>query len=539
LTALLQEYLARSAEHDPERVALVMDGERLTYGELDATSNRLARLLADAGCRRGDRVCLVLPKAPSAVLSMQAVLKADAAYVPIDISSPAPRVARIVQSAEPRIVLATPATAKLVDELVASSTLGSEVSIGYVEDGQGGERFEPKFRPADLASYSAEPVGFANQPEDLAHLLYTSGSTGLPKGVMITHAQVVHFIEWATGYFGMQAGDRNSGHAPLHFDLSTFDIYGTLAVGAELHPVPSSATLAPSGLAQWIRDAELTQWFSVPSVFSYMAKFDVLEQDDFPSLKRVIWCGEVLPTPILIHWMRRIPHASFTNLYGPTETTIASSYYEVRECPSDPSVPIPIGRPCAGEELAVLDDALQPVPAGETGEIFISGVGLSPGYWRDEERTAAAFVPHPQKPADRLYRTGDLGRRDEMGLFHYHGRTDSQIKSRGHRIELGEIETALNTLDSLREVAVVGSDSDSFEGTAICCAYVAAEPGGVAPHELRRRLSEVLPSYMLPSRWLALEVLPKNLNGKIDRPRLREFFKQQTGGGPGARLAVR
>jgi amino acid adenylation domain-containing protein len=527
LTALLQDYVARSADRNAERVALVMNGERVTYGKLETGSNRLARLLVDAGCRRGDRVCLLLPKAPSAILAMHAVLKADAAYVPIDISAPAARVARILASAEPRIVLATPATAKLVDELVASKTLGSQVSIGYVEEGQGGERFDPAFRPRDVAGYSAEPARAANRPEDLAHLLYTSGSTGLPKGVMITHKQVVHFIEWATDYFGAQAADRISGHPPLHFDLSTFDIYGTLSAGAELHLVPPTATLAPRELAQWLRDAELTQWFAVPSVFSYMAKFEVVEQDDFPSLQRVIWCGEVLPTPILIHWMRRLPHASFTNLYGPTETTIASSYYKVPECPSDPSIPIPIGSPCAGEELAVLDDELQPVPTGEIGEIFISGVGLSPGYWRDEERTRAAFLPDPRQPGDRLYRTGDLGRLDEMGLFHFDGRTDSQIKSRGYRIELGEIETALNTLDSLREVAVVGTDSGGFEGTAICCAYVPAEAGGVASHELRRRLSAMLPSYMLPSRWLALDVLPKNLNGKIDRRVLRELFREQ------------
>ncbi len=280
-----------------------------------------------------------------------------------------------------------------------------------------------------------------------------------------------------------------------------------------------------------MRESELTQWFSVPSALTYMAKFDAVADNDFPALERLMWCGETLPTPILAHWMRRLPHVTFTNLYGPTEATIASSFYTVPRCPRDASESIPIGTPCAGEELLVLDAALNPVPPGEIGDIFIAGVGLSPGYWRDRQKTDSAFLPDPRsdRVGELIYHTGDLGRVRGDGLVEYLGRADSQIKSRGYRIELGEIEAALNNIAEVRECAVVGVDSGGFEGTAICCAYApVAGPSMDAAH-LRRELAKALPQYMFPSRWEQLDVLPKNMNGKIDRRAVRERFQHADG----------
>jgi non-ribosomal peptide synthetase component F len=325
----------------------------------------------------------------------------------------------------------------------------------------------------------------------------------------------------------MDSSDRVSGHPPLHFDLSIFDIFGTFAVGGQLHLVPSELNLLPNKLAELIRTAELTQWFSVPAALNYMAKFDVVKFDDFPALRRVLWCGEVLPTPALMYWMERLPHVRFTNLYGPTETTIASSYYTVPRCPDDPQAPIPIGVACDGEELLVLDESLESVAPGEIGELYIGGVGLSPGYWRDPAKTADAFPPHPYGAggSGRVYKTGDLAMIDHDGFVHFHGRTDSQIKSRGYRIELGEIEAALNAARGLRECAVVAIASDGFEGTAICCAYVPTPGAPVTPAALRSELSRALPPYMLPARWMAFDSFPKNANGKTDRRRLKEAFE--------------
>jgi acyl-coenzyme A synthetase/AMP-(fatty) acid ligase len=290
--------------------------------------------------------------------------------------------------------------------------------------------------------------------------------------------------------------------------------------------VPPELNLLPPRLAEFIREANLTQWFSVPSVLNLLAKFDAVRQGDFPRLRRVLWCGEAIPTPTLIYWMRRLPHVRFTNLYGPTEATIASSYYTVESCPASEREPIPIGRACRGEELMVLDGQLQPVPAGEIGELYIRGVGLSPGYWRDLDKTRSAFILRPggTGPRDRIYKTGDLARRGEDGLYYFLGRADTQIKSRGYRIELGEIEAALHSLQSLREVAVVAIQSEGFEGWLICCAYVPAPENDLSANSLRKNLSGLVPGYMLPARWMRHDALPKNDNGKIDRPRLKNAF---------------
>jgi amino acid adenylation domain-containing protein len=518
----LQDYLTRSAERSPEATALVLGDEVMTYGELEAAANRLAHALVEQGCKPGDRVGVLAAKTPWTIAALIAVLRAGGAYVPVDSASPPARVARIVRAAEPALLLADATATALVDGLVEEGI--GDLAVGALAEPLAGQRFASVFARDDLASLPAQaPTESIQRETDLAHLLFTSGSTGVPKGVMIEHSNVVAFVEWALRHFGTRAGDRISGHPPLHFDLSTFDIYATLAAGAELHLVPASLGLDPKGTARFIRDRELTQWFSVPSVLTYLARFDAVAQDEFPALERLLWCGEVLPTPVLAHWMRRLPHVRFTNLYGPTEATIASSFYDVQEVPPDESVPVPIGLPCDGERLVVLDGDT-PAPVGGIGELYIGGVGLSPGYWRDEEKTAAAFRADPQDPTQRIYRTGDLARVDEDGIVHFLGRTDSQIKSRGYRIELGEIEAAVNTVVGVRECAVVGVDTGGFEGITICCAYSVADGAELPVAYMRKHVTALIPRYMLPARWEVLDALPKNINGKIDRPALRERF---------------
>jgi amino acid adenylation domain-containing protein len=506
MTPRLQDLVARQAARRPEATAIVYGAKRLSYGELDAAANRLARALVEAGCRKGDRVCFLYPKKPAAMVWILGVLKAGAMHVPLDLASPAERLRRIVSSCEPRFVLAAGPATTLAGQLKDLSR------IGWMEETVP-EGLHPAFTLKDVARESSEPVPCATRPEDPAHILFTSGSTGIPKGVVITHANVMAFVTWGLGHFGLNETDRVSGHTPLHFDLSTYDIFGAYAAGAELHVVPLETALLPHRLAEWIRVSRLTQWFSVPSVLNYMAKVDAVRHDDFPELRRVMWCGEVLPTPVLIHWMKRLPHARFTNLYGPTETTIASSYYDVPKCPESPTETIPIGSACEGEELLLIED-----------EIHIAGVGLSPGYWCDPAKTAAAFLPHPSRPGERIYRTGDLGRMRADGLMEIIGRADSQIKSRGYRIELGEIEAALASLPLLRESAVVAIPSDGFEQWQICCAYVPMDGFATTPAQLRIELGRLVPNYMIPSRWSKCRALPRNANGKVDRPRLKTDF---------------
>ncbi len=538
MTTLLQQGVTAQAQARPEAVALVFNGVRMTYGALEEASNRLAHLLVAAGCRRGDRVALLMPKMPAAIVAMLGVLKADAIYVPLNPADPGARLALTLESSDCRCILAAGPVGPVLRDTLATAALQQRPLIGWLdaETPSAGEP-APSFSWRDLAACPATPRAYSNTGDDVAHILFTSGSTGIPKGVMITHASVGHVIRWALAYFGIDRTDRISQHPPLRFDVSTFDIFCALWAGAELHLVPPELNLLPHKLAQFIRESRLTQWFSVPSVLNLMAKFDAVRQRDFPDLRRVLFAGEAIPTPTLIHWMRRLPHAQFTNLYGPTETTIVSSYYTVPRCPTDERAPVPIGTACDGEELLildgqlrpvaqVLDERLRPLAEGEVGDLYIRGVGLSPGYWRDPEKTRSAFLPFPggAGPHDRLYKTGDLARRGADGLFYFVGRADMQIKSRGYRIELGEIEAALNSLPSLRESAVVAIPSEGFEGWLVCCAYVPAPRNGVSLEGLRKGLAALVPGYMLPARWMRYDALPKNANGKFDRPRLKEDF---------------
>jgi len=527
---LLQQLVTEQAERRPGQVAIIYKQERMTYGALEEDSNRLARLLKEAGCRKGDRVCFLIPKTPAAIVTILGILKADCVYVPLDTSSPAPRLEKIIDACEPRFIVAGGPVGSLLDGLMAEERRRAATAVGWMGAGKlEGSNFKAGFSREDLLSYTSAPLEYQNSFDDAAHILFTSGSTGVPKGVVITHANVIYFINWAVKYFDTKPSDKISSHPPLHFDLSTFDIYGTLGSGAQLHIVPTELNLLPHKLAEFIRASELTQWFSVPSVLNFMAKADVVKADDFPALERLLWCGEVFPTPPLIHWMQRLPHVKFTNLYGPTEATIASSYYTVPQCPDDERAQIPIGAPCDGEGLLVLDEELKSTPPGEIGDLYIGGVGLSPGYWRDSEKTNAVFIQRPGGSGhdDRIYKTGDLAKVGDDGLVYYLGRADSQIKSRGYRIELGEIETALNALNLTGECAIVAINTEGFEGVTICCAYVPLKDVDAAPAKLRAELSKVLPSYMLPARWMQFDRLPKNANGKIDRPALRGNFQQE------------
>jgi amino acid adenylation domain-containing protein len=538
MTELLQDAIASQAERRPDALAVVLHEDRQSYGDLECESNQLAGLLRAAGVKRGDRVCLLMPKSPAVLVAMLGVLKADATYVPLDPASPAPRIAKMIASCDDRWILTADPAHHMLNELLADPEFAAAHSLGWMSSTPPDTIIAPEFCRSDLRAVGTAALTRRNSAADPAQILFTSGSTGVPKGVVISHSNAVSFLDWACDYFGTSSSDRISWHPPLHFDLSTFDVFGTLRSGATLYPVPAELSLFPHRLAQFIRDTELTQWFSVPSVLNYVAKFDALREGDFPALRRVLWCGEVLPTPTLMYWMQRLPHASFTNLYGPTEATVASSYYTVPECPKDARAEIPIGEACRGEELLVLDESLRPVPPGDLGDLYIGGAGLSLGYWRDSEKTQSAFPDYeaPGGTRRRIYRTGDLARRGKDGLAYYVGRADTQIKSRGYRIELGEIEAALHSFSFLKDCAVVAIPSTGFDGMTICCAYVAQDSGATSATTLRAELAKLIPAYMLPSRWLVLDELPKNPNGKIDRRRLKETFLQP--GGPGVALSA-
>jgi amino acid adenylation domain-containing protein len=525
MATLLQDRVTAQAQLLPEATAVVLDGTSLSYGQLESLSNRIARALREHGCVRGDRVGLLMSKSPTAIACLLGIYKADCLYVPLDPAGPASRLENILRSCECHLLLAGGDVSVVLRDTVAETKcqvawLDSQLPLPH--------GVECVFSLADIEYQPDSTPSSHNRSSDPAHILHTSGSTGTPKGVVITHDNVNAFLDWAIGYFGISRSDRLSGHSPLHFDLSMFDIFGALSVGAELHLVSPDCSLLPTRLATWIRESKVTQWFSVPSVLNYMAKFEVVRERDFPCLQRVLWCGEVLAVPALRYWMTRVPHATFTNLYGPTETTIASSYYRVETSPGSDTATIPIGRACGGEKLLVLDDELREAPTEQIGDLYIGGAGLSPGYWRSPEQTAGAFI-NLQNTAgrdERFYRTGDLARVDRYGLIYFIGRKDMQVKSRGYRIELGEIETALNKVESLCESAVVAVPTNGFDGVRICCSYVPRNDLSITPARLRAELTPLLPAYMIPTHWEKRDALPKNSAGKIDRQILKAFWLQ-------------
>lgn len=514
----LQDWITEHAERRPDATAVALEGVAMTYEELDVLSTQLARTLLENGCRAGDRVGMLMHKTPLAVATLVGIYKAGCVFVPLDPASPSSRLAAVVRSSGARWLLAAGPVADTVNALRDDHGFGDALSVAWLDPVRPVDARAAGFTYRDVVNCPA--MGLPERRGDAAaHILFTSGSTGVPKGVVITHRNVISFVEWAVDHFGIDATDRVSGHSPLAFDLSVFDLFGAFAAGAELQLVPADCNLMPNRLAAWIERTRLTQWFSVPTVLNYMAKFDAIKRGAFPELRRVLWCGEVLPTPSLMYWMQRLPHATFTNLYGPTEATIASSYHTVTECPIDPTAEIPIGVPCRGEDLVVLDADGAPAPRGTTGDLYIKGVGLSPGYWQSPELTRKAFVTGAD--GDRMYKTGDRGRVGPDGLLYFAGREDMQVKSRGYRIELGEIEAALSAVRRLRESAVVAVPSSGFDGMTLCCSYVSADAPTMSAAELREELGRWLPGYMIPSQFRALKALPKNATGKIDRKALR------------------
>lgn len=515
----IDQLVLPNAERRGNAVAIVDRAVSLTYSELWSRAEHVAAVLSAAGLRRNDRVCLMIPKSADAIAVVLGVLKSGGVYVPIDCASPAARIASMLATCAPAWVVVDPNTESLLDAALAGIDTPGQALHGVVTLTAPFD-FRLTAARGDDFGESSEAPEFAN----LAYILFTSGSTGTPKGVPITHQNVVQYVDWTNRHFCVTPDDRISSHAPLHFDMSVWDMFGTFAAGATLVLVPPEANLTPGATAAFMRQADLTQWYSVPSVLVGMASRDVVRRGDFPSLKRIIWGGEAFPVPALRYWMDRLPHAVFTNVFGPTEATVNCSYYTVPRPLPESVAHVPIGAPIPGRRLRILSDDGSPAKSGEIGQLYIGGQGLSPGYWRDPVRTAAAFIEFDSDPGERWYRTGDLARVDDEGIYHFRGRSDRQIKTRGYRIELDEVAAALARLPYLEQSAVVAVPVGGFEGMRICAAFVPAAGHVCSAVDLKTALGEVLPSYMIPRRWMPLDTLPTNVNGKVDLTRLQELF---------------
>lgn len=527
MTDRLEHLVSVQVRRRPDGVAVVDGDRRLTYQELDYRSNQVANALIAHGLRPDDRVCLLVPKSAQAIVAILGVLKSGAVYIPLDVGSPTPRLTQVLRTCKPSWLIARRESAHLVERCLGDMEPVSMARVCWLGDIPGGFEGRTGLSEKDIDGADGGAALGAASGSNLAYIIFTSGSTAQPKGVPITHDNVVHFVSWANTHFGLGPDDRISCHAPLYFDASVWDVFGALTSGAELHLVSPRVNLLPNLIAGFIRDSRLTQWHSVPAVLTAVANRDVIAHGEFPELRRLICGGEVLPAAALRYWMERLPHVEFVNVYGPTEATVVSSFHTLSSIPADTRERIPIGRAITGTQLAILDSDQRLAKVDEIGDLYIGGTGLSPGYWRDPDRTAAAFYEVPPRSGRRWYRTGDLARVDAAGIFHFHGRVDRQIKTRGYRIELDEITAALSQLSGLAENAVIAIPVEGFEGTRICAAYVTVPGVERHPAGLRAELAASLPAYMLPRRWLAFDSLPKNASGKIDHRMLEQWFLEK------------
>jgi amino acid adenylation domain-containing protein len=519
---LVHDLVAESAARVPDRVAIVDGGRSTTYSELDATANRLAHLLTECGVRPGDRVGLYLEKSLEAIVGIYGILKAGATYVPLDPDAPPARGGTIAADAGLRCLVSGAEKADTWAALVAEGAPVETLVVLNATDGQVTGPKGVRTVPATaLDAHRADaPPDVPRSTSDLAYILYTSGSTGVPKGVMLSHLNAMAFVDWGVAEFGVAETDRLSSHAPLHFDLSVFDLYAAARAGAAVVIVPAQLALFPVELGKWIREAGITVWYSVPSVLTLLVLRGQLSRVELPALRTILFAGEVFPTKHLHRLMELLPHVRFANLFGPTETNVCT-WYEVPRWTGEPPPSIPIGKAITDVEVFAVREDGTVAPPGEVGELYVRGPTVMQGYWGDPERTGRTLLRQWEGDAGGfpVYRTGDLAHLDENGDWIFLGRRDSQIKSRGYRIELGDIEAALNQHPDVVECAVVAMPDEVV--TNRIKAYVVRRRE-VGDDELNRFLGDRLPRYMAPELYEFRDDLPRSSTGKIDRRTLAE-----------------
>lgn len=524
---LLHHCLRETAARTPDAVAVVDGSRSTTFAELDQASDRLAQVILSAGATPGQPVGVHAVKSIEAIVALHGALKAGTPYVPIDPAWPAARRATVLQDSGASTVVCdrVAGLAEVADGLAPTATV-VELSPGADAASDATFRGRRRIGAEEVAAApgGAPEVGLC--PGDPAYVLYTSGSTGRPKGVVVSHRAARAFVDWAVGEFGVGGDDRLSSHAPLHFDLSIFDVFASAAGGASVVLVPPSATVLPAEAARFVEEQRITVWYSVPSALVMMLHRGGLARRDLSALRAVLFAGEVLPLPHLRTLREVLPHARLANLYGPTETNVCT-HYDVPPAPELPEEVAPIGRALPGTEVFALTDDGTVAAPGETGELLVCGPTVMSGYWGRPERTAQVLVPDPRPGRSGVaYRTGDVVELGHDGNYRYRGRRDDQVKSRGFRIELGEVERAIDEHPDVVECAAVAVP-DELVTNRLRAFVVTAD--GTVPDDLRASCGRRLPAHMMPERFTAVPALPRTSNGKVDRAALIDLHTEAEG----------
>jgi D-alanine--poly(phosphoribitol) ligase subunit 1 len=492
-----------------DRAALVWsDREVVTFGELDRLSNKAAMFLRQQNVSRGDRVCLRLEKSTLAYSLILACLKIGAPYFVVDPSNPATRVAHILAKCTPKIVFSANVPAlDLADYRVTA--VDQEDQLASVEE-IAGDTFESN---TDIAG------------TDPAYIMFTSGSTGFPKGAAMSHANLLNFIEWAKHEFSIVPEDVFTSVNPLYFDNSVFDFYGSIMNGASLVPFDSATMRDPYGVLARIDELRCTIYFSVPSLLIYFQTLKMITPTAFAHVRTVIFGGEGYPKTKLKELFDCFHgRAELVNVYGPTECTCICSAYRVSEIDfKDLDGYPPLGGPITNFSFVVLNEQEQASLPGEVGELYLGGPCVGLGYFNDQELTQRAFLQNPLNSHyhERVYRTGDLVRLStEDGKIHFVGRKDHQIKHQGYRVELGEIEYALCRIPGVDEAVALHTVRDGVSNII----GVVASRDALTSDVIRNEISKMVPAYMVPSRVDVFDRLPKNDNGKTDRRLLQTRY---------------
>lgn len=488
--ALLHDLFGRTAAAWPDRIAVACDGQVWTYRDVDRASNRLARVLRAGGVRRGDHVGLLLPRSADAPIALLAVLKAGAAYVPLDPDYPADRIAYILDDCK-------------AHSLITVSELGARHA------GFSGSVVRPDAGHGELDDDSVPAAESGVAASDVCYVIYTSGTTGRPKGVQVEHRNASHLVRAEGEIFRVVPDDRVYQGFSVAFDASVEEIWLAFFVGATLVVATKEMVQSGPALSRRLTEAGVTVFSTVPTLLALM-------ESGLPTVRLLILGGEPCPQDLVTRWRR--PGRRVVNTYGPTEATVIATF---ADC--EPGRPVTIGRPVPGYTIALLDERLRPVPTGEAGEITIGGPGVARGYLGQPDLTRAKFVESPfagpDDPTTRLYRSGDLGRYNALGEIEFLGRIDSQVKLRGFRIELSEIEAVLLEAPGVRACAV--ALREDAPGLPQLIGYVVPRDGSpIDARAVRATLRAQLPAYMVPSRLETIDALPMLWSGKVDRQRL-------------------
>lgn len=517
----LRSGFLRHAQLNPEAAALVVRGETRSYRELESKARRLAAAITQAcGGRRPERVGLFAYRSETAYTGTLAALFAGATFVPLNPTFPPARTADMIVRADLDTIIVDSVCLPQV-----SSVLGGSFDIRLIlPDAQADAVPQARTLGHDeIAALEPLEVLPPLTPEDIAYLLFTSGSTGVPKGVPVTHGNAVHFMDVMSRRYGITPDDRFSQTFDQTFDLSVFDLFMAWSNGACVCSMSSVDLLAP---ARSISRHHITVWFSVPSVPVLMSRRQNLLPDTLPTLRWSLFCGEPLLQSSAEAWQKAAPNSTVENLYGPTELTIACLVHRWDPATSPAMCRngvVPIGRPYEGLAVAAVDSDLKPVGEGETGELCVSGPQTTPGYWRAGETTAQRYVEIPvgRRETRRFYRTGDLVARHASGDYVFLGRADQQIKVLGHRIELGEIEAVLRSYPGVEEAVAFGLPAGSASAESVV-AFVLGNFGDADALIDFSRSS--LPPYAVPRRIFPVTEMPLNANGKVDRRALQEHL---------------